>query len=249
MRQALLKGERYKMEEITTNISEIVNKQFKATISYIVWRTENTSSDVLVTEHSMRNGKPGAARTISKKSLMELCALVMPKIKKPPVFLSPDILGYSPTSETIIWWKKPCQKNLFFSQVGMNNGKAPLPGLIFQVRQRRMTIWALKTKDRPEPKTELYHAPFFNVNDDVCMGNTPLPQTATPNNYLEWEKAFFNSAFSHESAAPVIGTTAKKLWLSLVNSKTGEFPIECLAKGRMHHKNTPLTLAHILSEE
>jgi hypothetical protein len=79
------------------------------------------------------------------------------------------------------------------------------------------------------------------------MGNVPLPPSATPGNYLGWERAFFGSAFSHDWSPPLKGTTPQKLWQSLVNSNTAEFPIACLTKSP--HGSKTLTLADILGNE
>ncbi len=228
------------MDEIRTNLAQT---QYQGILAYVVY-TGGKDGDVLVTEHHITNGVVGSGSPISRKSLLDLCSIVMPTIKESPKFLGEDILGYSPTTDTLVWWKRPGTENLFFSQKDMKSGKAPLPGLIFEVEHGHMSMWALKVKTRPTLNTELYNAPFFNVRSSVCMGNTPLPGTATPENYLEWEKAFFNSSFSGDWTPPLKGIKGKALWQSLVDKDIKEFPVKYLSPIKDVDKK-PITLASI----
>jgi len=106
-------------------------------------------------------------------------------------------------SGCVLWHTPPRRVQLFFKQeLSIPCGKAWVPGLLWKADRDELYIYALPNGKRPNGKTPLYHAPFFNIYEDgrVCMGTVDTEITA--NLSLEafmkaWENYFFNSYFSH----------------------------------------------------
>ena len=144
------------------------------------------------------------------------------------LFVNPDITGYA------VWYTLPQQRELFFiKNLGIPCGTAFVPAMVWKASRDKLQVFALKGKSKPNAKTELCHAPFFNIYDDgaVCMGNVHI--NIDRNTHLEdfmaqWEKYFFGSYFSH-----LIGSTIRTkqnivtLWQKQV-ATNGKFPDEIL---------------------
>jgi hypothetical protein len=62
------------------------------------------------------------------------------------------------------------------------------------------------------------------------MGNTKLPEDTTPESIFQWEKQFFNSAFSGDQFPRIEGTTGRLLWRRLIGSGKVRFPVKYLKK-------------------
>jgi PRTRC genetic system protein B len=119
--------------------------------------------------------------------------------------------------------------------VQLSGKKFPQPTLIFRVQGGSMDVRAVAINERPTSDTLLYRAPYWNVNDsgDVCLGSTKVPREATIDSLSRWEKAFFESEFTHPNASSKL--TAHPggfigLWKSLIGKK--KFPAEHLADAK-----------------
>jgi PRTRC genetic system protein B len=117
--------------------------------------------------------------------------------------------------------------------LGIPCGTAYVPAMVWKASRDKLQVFALKGKSKPNAKTELCHAPFFNIYDDgaVCMGNVHI--NIDRNTHLEdfmaqWEKYFFESYFSH-----LIGSTVRtkenivQLWQNQT-TKASKFPDDAL---------------------
>lgn len=154
---------------------------------------------------------------------------------KPAGIIAANVLYIDPSENSrVIWFTKASQKNLFFVEgLGIENGMAGVPALLWVADREKLNLYALKTNSRPTAKTSLYHAQFFNVyaNGNVCMGtvNVSIRKSASLEEFITtWETYFFNSYFSHlmEHHNPVQGNCVN-LWKKL--RKTGApFPKEAL---------------------
>ncbi len=103
---------------------------------------------------------------------------------------------------TLVWYLPPQKRTLHFKkELKLNEGEVSLPGLIFAVKGKELTVVAVKGKNKPNLKTPLFKAPFYNMYQDatVCMGNiSETKMKKVLNEEMErWEKRFFNSYFSH----------------------------------------------------
>ncbi|MCY1662572.1 PRTRC system protein B [Chryseobacterium sp. SL1] len=154
------------------------------------------------------------------------------------------ILHIDPTHNgKVVWYSKAQRRDLYFvEKLGIPNGKADTPALLWVADRNRVALYALKTDRRPTQKTVLYHAPFFNINSNgaVCMGTVDvrIKKTSSLEEFTTaWENYFFNSYFSHlmESHNPVNGN-AVSLWKSLMGTEK-HFPKEKLVKSTKTLKN------------
>jgi PRTRC genetic system protein B len=162
--------------------------------------------------------------------------------------LMPSKVLYINSENTpFVVWKTPAQKikMLFTSGLGLHNGDYPVPSLIWKAYRNGIAVFAVQDDNEINMETPLYHAPFFNTYEKgtVCMGNVSL--NITPNCPLEdfmsnWERAFFNSYFSHmmENHNPVNGNMVQ-LYKSLHQSKK-PFPPKALRK-------SPFQLKHLIN--
>jgi PRTRC genetic system protein B len=134
-------------------------------------------------------------------------------------------------------WHTPSQfRNLLFvDELGLTNGRYPVPSLIWKASRDSVSVFAIKEKDKPAISTELFEAPYFNIYDagNVCMGtvDVDIDDNAGLEAFIkQWEDYFFNSRFSHLLAnrSPVKSNIIQ-LYKSLYNSKKS-FPAGELKK-------------------
>jgi len=112
------------------------------------------------------------------------------------------------------------------SELASFTGKLfPHPALLFVVRDGALFVRALPTNERPQARTKLSAAPYWNIDADgaVCAGTMRTPKSLTVESIAAWQQAFFQSEFTHPGGAGRLtkrkgGTTA--LWKSLAGKKT-----------------------------
>lgn len=119
-------------------------------------------------------------------------------------------------ARSIIWWRPAAKATLFFDTrkdpagdqgqdalaakvLGKRSGSTPQPALVFAVNARKWFVYALRDSERPGPSTKLLRAPYFNVwaSGEICEGNVRLPERLSPGALGEYERAFFDSNFTH----------------------------------------------------
>jgi PRTRC genetic system protein B len=117
---------------------------------------------------------------------------------------------------SLIWWRPPGPARVFFDTrnapagdqpddaggaalIGEKSAVCPQPGLVFAVAGGRWYVYAVPGDKRPHPLTALWRAPYFNVwaSGEICAGNVRLPDTLTPGALHDYERAFFDSRFTH----------------------------------------------------
>lgn len=213
-----------------------MERTFKPVRSLVVYEADRPGmfmgTSHYVTVHDFQDGQMCEGRPITREALTELCATVMPSINSTVSFLPPELLAYTPSNERglVAWWSPPAVRTLYFdSDTGIPSGPAPVPGCVFMVRGRKLSVWALEGVDRPTPQTRLYQSPFFNVSGgSVCLGNMKKPRAARPADIEGWEQAFWMSAFTHEGGDELKGIKPHTLWKGLVNSGRKKFPVKHL---------------------
>jgi len=144
------------------------------------------------------------------------------------LYVNPQLSGYA------VWYTPPQEVPLFFAtDLGITSGKANVPAMIWKAGRGELLVYALKGNKKPDQRTKLFHAPFFNVYRDgrVCMGTVRINITETVR--LEdfmglWEGYFWNSYFSHlmNDFNPVNGNIVQ-LWQAQVKSDS-MFPTDVL---------------------
>jgi PRTRC genetic system protein B len=126
------------------------------------------------------------------------------------------------------------------------NGRIfPQPPLVWRVANGQLKIRALTGNKRPEGKTKLAVAPYWNLSDNgtVCTGSMRRPENASVAANSVWERGFYESAFTHANVGRL--TRYKRGFEGLWSGLTGKrrlFPLETLIL-------LPETLAQFVREE
>lgn len=219
--------------------------------SALVFYQTNAKGNGMYVEHfdMDRQGTPINAHPLTVNEANRLVkALKTAKEEKEPVLKPQGILGshilyLDPNGNRAVWFTKAVQRELHFTEsLGISEGKADVPPMLWVANRNCLSVFALKSNRRPNEKTKLYNAPFFNVykNGSVCMGtvDTRIKKTASLEEFiLKWEGFFFNSYFSHlmPDFNPIKGNCVS-LWGNLI--ATGEaFPTEVLTKSNVTLKD------------
>ncbi len=163
---------------------------------------------------------------------------------KPKKLLSDNVLYINPAYDgSVIWHTPPQEINLLFvKELGIPCGKAHIPALLWKADKKSLYLYALKNGKRPNEKTLLYDAPFFNLYADgnVCMGTVNIEiegSTCLENFISQWQEYFFNSYFSHLiSGHNPLDTNIVQLWQQQLATQA-PFPVEVLKKSRVTIKD------------
>lgn len=227
------------MKDITQDFGTLYHPQS----ALVFYSTKGSKSETYVEYFDMdKNGMPINAHPLSVREANVLGkALKTAKEEKEPCLKSDSILGYhilhlDSQKGKVIWFTKGMQRELYFDEkLGIPNGKANTPPMLWIASRSTLFVFALASNYRPTQGTKLYNAPFFNVyeNGNVCMGNVDvrIKKTASLEEFTTaWEDYFFNSYFSHlmENHNPIKGNCVS-LWESLIGMNT-PFPKEILIR-------------------
>lgn len=235
------------MKDITQTFGTLYNP-VKA---FVVYQENSAEKSIYVEAYDMdKNGCPINAHPLSLRESIELAGALdtseelTRKFLKPSGLLPKNVLYLNPEHDGYAVWYSPAQKvDLFFVEgLGIANGKAFVPPLLWKASKNNLCIYAMDTDTQINQQTVLYHAPFFNIYKDgkVCLGTVSVNIKADclleEFMYL-WEQYFFNSYFSHliiENSP--IKTNIVQLWQNLVNTKK-RFPLKFLLKNGLTIKN------------
>jgi PRTRC genetic system protein B len=114
----------------------------------------------------------------------------------------------------------------------LNGNMFPVPSLVFKVSGSELSVRALASADRPSASTRLMIAPFWNTDSRgaVCQGSMRAPARLTLDAISQWERAFFESEFTHAGLGAKL-TKHPQGFLGLWNELAGarEFPSRYLA--------------------
>lgn len=150
----------------------------------------------------------------------------------------------------IVWWTAPCRRQMFFEHAerqaeALNGHIFPQPPLVWRVDDGGLKIRALRKNRRPDASTALTVAPFWNLSDDgrVCTGTMRCPDNAAAASIPEWERAFYESAFTHANVGRLTRHPGgfEGLWKG-VAAKRKPFPVATLIQ-------LPETLAEFVRGE
>lgn len=218
-------------------------------------RSAMGDADVYATIHNVERFRRGGPRLApGTPATPEACAAFTRSIADRAAFagwIAPEILFIGP--RTVAWWRAPAAATVFFEtehneakrRLGMRQGRTPQPGLVHVLKDGQWHVYAVKGKDRPGPGTKLFRAPYFNVWKDgrICEGNVERPKRVTPDTLRKFERAFFDSRFTHPNDNSRQLTLYKRgvyeLWRDLLDGKHKAFPEASL---KPHGKHTLETL-------
>jgi len=144
----------------------------------------------------------GAGVAVEKEAFVSIAAQLQGQsasrrqiIEVPLLVLDPDLLcWYRPSESRIVFFKTKDE-----ALNALSGEEALHPPLLFIARPNELYVYALDSDARPDAKTPLFNAPYFNLyaNAHLCEGNYRLPQTLSPDSIEGWERAFFDTSFSH----------------------------------------------------
>jgi PRTRC genetic system protein B len=235
------------MKDITQKFGTLYNP-VKA---FVVYQKDSAEKSIYVEAYDMdKNGFPINAHPLSLKestklaSALDISDELTRKFLKPSGLLPKNVLHLNPDHNgSAIWYTLAQKVSLFFVEnLGITNGEAFVPPLLWKATKNTLYIYAMDTEMQINEQTALYHAPFFNLYADgrVCMGTVSV--TIKSDCHLEefislWEQYFFNSYFSHliHKQSPVKGNIIQ-LWQRLVNTPK-PFPMKSLLKNGLTLKN------------
>lgn len=164
--------------------------------------------------------------------------------------------------DLLIWWSPARHEPLFLSNqtafAKECSGRTALhPPLLFIGRPASLNVWALPKSERPTESTRLLQAPYYNIygSGAMCRGSVPMPPNADPANIDQFERAFFQSAFTHTNMGNAELTSHPKghegLWRELIATHHRVFPYHHLiAAGKLAGEgraDSPLTVADVLA--
>lgn len=225
-------------------MKDITNKfrsYFYPTTALVFYQNNDGYNDTYVEHFDMEDGKPINPHPLSAEEAKRLAtALQVDEDKinllKSDGILQNNVLSFDSKKSAIIWYTKAQLKQLHFSDgLGIKSGQANVPPLVWKADKDSLQIFALRSKRKPTPKSDLHYAPFFNVYADgsVCMGTVNI-KAADTGSITElmclWENYFFNSYFSHlmTDHNPIDGNCVL-LWESLIDTDK-QFPTDILIK-------------------
>ncbi|REC79460.1 PRTRC system protein B [Chryseobacterium elymi] len=240
------------MNNNNIDITPDFDKLYYPKCALVLYQSQGLDPDVYVEHFDMDvDGNPINAHPLTVMEADHLAKALMVEHEKESAFLKPktvlpgNVLSLDPNTEkgTVIWHTKATQKELFFVEsLGIPNGKAHVPPMLWKASKSSLTVFALKSNRRPTLKTQLFHCPYFNIYADgkVCLGTIKIDiknSTSVEEFIKAWEHYFFHSYFSH---ALVTGGQSEEnlvtLWKRLIEQET-VFPTEVLLPHKLTLKN------------
>jgi PRTRC genetic system protein B len=141
-------------------------------------------------------------------------------------------------ADLVVWWSRQCTRRMFFRNsgevpTGLSGAEFSQPPLLWCASGQELTVRALLTNRRPTAGTPLVLAPYWNVDGytgRVCLGSMKVPELSGVAALAEWEKAFFESEFTHQTGVKRLVQGPKgyfDVW-ERVRSGPRAFPSKCL---------------------
>ncbi|WP_338871652.1 PRTRC system protein B [Spirosoma sp. SC4-14] len=233
------------------NITSDFQQYYQPKTALLIYQHTTKSGSIYVEsfEIDQATGQPINAHPLSIEEAQKLGRRLNAAQEKHMGFLVPDglmpenVLYVNPRGEgMVIWYTPPMKQKLFFSShLGIKDGPAYVPALLWKATKNQLYIFALDKKKRPTLSTKLYHAPLFNTasNGLVCIGDVKIPSldTASLGRFMQaWQDFFFNSKFSHLNGLLPVSVDPKQLWNEQV--ETGKpFPNKFLLASKITLKS------------
>ncbi len=200
-----------------------------------------TGTQAYVTVHDVlrdEQGRPhyGPPEALSADFLKSLCDLLKQRAVREIEVLPSNILCL--TDELVAWWCPAAVRPMFFLSTTDQEANAlsgrmfPHPALVFVATETHLSVRALPKNERPNSDTQLLSAPYWNTYEDgsICTGSMQGPSSGVScSAAMEWERGFFESAFTHPSDA--VRLTSYKggivpMWTSVLGGDL--FPVQHL---------------------
>jgi len=236
---------------MNTDITDNFGTLYFPKSALVIYQSNDNDQETYVEHFDMdKNGNPINAHPLTIKEAELLAKSLQTDEEKNKAFLKPkgilptNVLHINPSEDgSVIWYTKAQQRQLYFvDSLGIPNGTAQVPAMLWLANKSTLNVFALANDRRTTEKTALYYAPFFNIYESgkVCMGTVSIDITNSTS--LEefmnaWEHYFFNSYFSHllGNYNPINGNCVN-LWKELINTNK-PFPKGILKKNSKTFKN------------
>jgi PRTRC genetic system protein B len=136
----------------------------------------------------------------------------------------------------VAWWTPPCRRQMFYENAEgkankLNGRMFPQPALVWRASNLGLKIRALVVNRRPTAETALAVAPYWNLSDDghVCTGSMRCPENASVSSIPAWERAFYESAFTHANVGRLTRHPGgfEGLWADITDRRK-PFPVKTL---------------------
>lgn len=133
------------------------------------------------------------------------------------VFGLTRMVWWVPPRRDIIWFKADANKMKALDK--LNGERVNHPGLLMVGQNGRLNVFAVKGNTRPTAATRLYRAPYPNIDDNgaVCSGNFDLPPVIRLSSIATYERAFFDTHFTHTNGrrTRLVRPNVVKFWLNM----------------------------------
>lgn len=216
----------------------------------LLYQCSQGGGQVYATLHQVERNRPGGPHLAAGvPATQENCAEFARAIADRAAFsgfLSPNLLYIGP--RVVAWWRPPAPARVWFKtedadkperHIGERSAITPHPGLVFIVAEGNWSVFALKGGKRPAQDEQLYRAPYFNVwlGGRICEGNIERPNRVTPETIATFERAFFESRFTHSNVQRSRDITSYEggiyvFWRALLDGKYKAFPERFLIRER-----------------
>jgi PRTRC genetic system protein B len=214
---------------------------YRARKALIMYGEDNGSIN-LVTMHDVDMTSSGptikegvqATKTGLFTLFQSLSDHVRPKLK----LMDEHIIAIN--DDAMIWWVPSQKRRIAFDAdvIGKRCGVVPHPPLLFWICNGDWRVAALTENKRPTGSSKLAVSPYFNVSDydwAICDGTTALPRGDKKTEPSEWNRAFFESAFTHTRCDTEEGLIKYKgghnaFWIDMLDGKFKTFPLNKLVK-------------------
>ena len=197
------------------NIADDFAKVYKPLKALVIYQSIS-DSDAYIESFDINpdNGEMLNAHPLNLKECAQIGQIVseMPQMKYNFLYcngiLPENLLNVSTQlgNPHAIWYTPARKTEMNFSKsLNIPNGTAFVPPMLWKADKENLWVFALESDARPSYKTQLFHAPYFNIYNEgrVCMGtvNVNITEDIGLIDFMaKWEQYFFNSDFSHTIA-------------------------------------------------
>lgn len=152
--------------------------------------------------------------------------------------LPPQVLAVGP--QRIAWYVPGCVRAMYFNvNSTLFSLRVPWPTLVLRAIDGHLSLAAIVQSDRPSADTPLFHAPLMNVNEAtvMCTGNAPVPRGCSVTDCDGYEKAVYETNFSHVNhnrtlkvakSKTVTNEVHVRFWRALQDKKAKRCPADAL---------------------
>jgi PRTRC genetic system protein B len=228
-------------------------EQLKCNRALLIYEGSNTA---LATVHGVHNDGEKMALTagelLSRPALENLVRTLEATPSRRTV--SPDHVLCS-DGGLLAWFVPSERRPIYFSTSNSKfnkemSGKIVChPSLLFLARPGRLYVFALANSERPRNDTPIYYAPYFNLyaTGAMCRGNAPYPDNLATSGIPQWERAFFDTHYTHSNYRIKFlnYSSHDALWREMVGAE--RFPWSYLEP--IQGAESPVTVEDILNHD